>query len=220
MAGHGDSGAMGLDQRRALWRQVVYAVSVCALAGSLFALFSNVEAGEPARTCGSVFDTVVDRSGWEDWWAADLDDPDDGVRSGLTRTQQCPRNINQRLAATIVLGGLGVMLGGLIRNRRSERIASDPHSIRDQLARVGRATAIAGALLGVAGLIGIVVLTADADSTLFLYTDRIVVAVIGLVVLVPTLALFAIGRVLAIIAPHLPGPESGRDLDQEVDDRA
>jgi hypothetical protein len=210
---------MELDRRRAVPRQLVLAASVCALAGSLFALFSNIGVGEPARTCGTVFDTLVDRSGWEDWWALDLDDPDETVRSKLVRTEHCPGSINQRLAVAVGLGGLGLILGGLMRNRPAPRIAGGPQSIGHQLYRVGRATSIAGAALGIAGLVGIIVLTADADSTLFLYTDRIVVAVIGLVVLVPTLALFAIGRALMVLGPHLPDHKRDPEEDGEADDR-
>ena len=61
-------------------------------------------------------------------------------------------------------------------------------------------------------------MVADADSTLFLYVDRGVVALVGLIVLVPTLALIVIGRALTLIAPHLaepreptPGPDDDGD---------
>ncbi len=68
---------------------------------------------------------------------------------------------------------------------------------------LGRATSLAGGILTVAGVIAVILLVADADSTLFLYTDRLVVAVVGLIVLIPTMALFVIGRVLALVGAHL-----------------
>ena len=57
-----------------------------------------------------------------------------------------------------------------------------------------------GAALTIAGVVAVILLVADADSTLFLYTDRLVVAVVGLIVLVPTVALFVLGRTLVIVA--------------------
>jgi hypothetical protein len=171
--------------------------------GSLYALLSNVGVGQPARTCGSAFDSLVDRSGWQDWWALDLDDPDEGVRSELLRTVQCPNAVNQRLGLVLGLGAFAVVLIGLSRPRRSRSIAADTRPPGPELVRLGRITSRAGATLAIAGILGIIVLTADSDSTLFLYTDRVVVLVIGLVVLVPTLALVAIGRVLVLFGPHI-----------------
>ena len=41
-------------------------------------------------------DAAVDRSGWDHWWAQDLDESDEAVRSGLLRTTSCPDAINKR----------------------------------------------------------------------------------------------------------------------------
>ena len=46
-----------------------------------------------------------------------------------------------------------------------------------------------GVGLTIAGFAAIVLLVADAESTLFLYTDRLVVGVVGLIALVPAVAL-------------------------------
>ncbi|MBT8241494.1 MAG: hypothetical protein KJN63_09735 [Acidimicrobiia bacterium] len=202
-------------------RRLVVAVSVCALAGSLYALFSNVEVGEPARTCGSVFDSLVDRSGWQEWWALDLDDPDERVRTRLLRTAECPNTVNQRLAVVLGLGTVAAVLGGLGRARWPRLTETDTQQPGQRLVRLGRITSLVGASLAMAGVIGIIALTADADSTLFLYTDRIVVVVIGMVVLVPTVALFGIGRVLVLIGPHIARPEGHDDNgDRGGDERA
>jgi len=72
-----------------------------------------------------------------------------------------------------------------------------------------------GLLLSLAGVVAVIVLVADADSTLFLYTDRLVVAVVGLIVLTPTIALFVIGRVLTIIGAHL-GEETPESDDAQI----
>ena len=112
-------------------------------------------------------------------------DPDDGVRSSLLRTTRGPDAVNRQLAIVVVLGAAGLAGAAALRRPRPQPADS---SLGAGLVRLGRATSIVAAALGLAGLAGIVILIADADSTLFLYTDRVVVAVIGLVVLVPTLA--------------------------------
>ncbi|MFW2381646.1 MAG: hypothetical protein ACN4GZ_07805 [Acidimicrobiales bacterium] len=196
-------------------RRLARVISICAVASSLFLLFSSVEVSHQdgqQRNCGSVFDSLVDRSGWEQWWALDLDDPDERVRTGLLRTTQCPTAVNRQLGVALGLGALAALPGALHRTPRGA--TANARSAGSQLTRLGRTTSIAGAVLLTAGVVSIIVLTADADSTLFLYTDRIVVAVIGLVVLVPTLALFAIGRVLMLVGPFAtglePDPVAGR----------
>jgi hypothetical protein len=160
-------------------------------------------------------DSLVDRSGWQDWWALDLDDPDERVRTGLLRTAQCPNAINQRLVVVVGLSASAVVLGGLGRPRRSPLLHTDTRSPGPELVRLGRITSRAGATLAMSGIVGIIMLAADSDSTLFLYTDRVVVVVIGLVVLVPTLALVAIGRTLVLLGPHI----ASLGGDDDADDR-
>jgi hypothetical protein len=155
---------------------------------------------DATRTCGSVIDTVVDRTGWETWWARDLDEGDPAVRSALVRTTGCPDAINQRLAIGATLAALAAVMavGALAATNRRARAATRS-GVADRLVRLGRATSSVGAALTVAGLVALALLVADADSTLFLYTDRLVVGVVGLIVLVPTVALFVIGRALTIL---------------------
>ena len=66
-------------------------------------------------------------------------------------------------------------------------------------------------MLSLAGVAAIVVLVADADSTLFLYVDRLVVGVVGLIVLIPTIALFVIGRALVLVGTSLGRAEERDD---------
>ena len=185
-----------------------------AIAGALMivllgaALLFQVEVTDAevavTRSCGSVFDSVVDRSGWELWWARDLDEPEE-VRSALVRTNRCPDAVNQRLALAAALGFIGLVLGGVAMGRgraaRSLDVTASP--VGDRIVRLGRLTSALGGALTALGVTAIVVLVADADSTLFLYTDRLVVAVVGLIVLIPTVTLFVIGRVLVLVGESI-----------------
>lgn len=167
-------------------------------------LVVQIEVTDPevgaTRSCGSVFDSVVDRSGWERWWAQDLDEPDE-IRSALVRTTRCPEAVNQRVALAAALGIASVVSGAVaIARRRTDRAANTIASpIDHRVVRIGRLTSVLGGALTTLGFIAIVILVADADSTLFLYTDRLVVAVVGLIVLIPTITLFVIGRVLVLV---------------------
>jgi hypothetical protein len=196
------------------------ALGLAAIAASV--VMAQVEATPAAvdvtRACGSVFDAVADRSGWEIWWAQDLDEPDPEVRSALVRTSGCPDAINGRLALAAVLGGVAALavLGVVVlrADRRRSRARAD---VAERLVRLGRITSLVGAILTLAGVVAIVLLVADADSTLFLYTDRLVVGVVGLIVLVPTASLVVIGRALTILG----GTDARRVVDpvpQAVED--
>lgn len=158
------------------------------------------------RACGSAFDSVADRSGWQQWWAQDLDEVD-AVRPALVRTTQCPAAVNRRIVVAAVAGSAGLVAGGVAVGRRLRRGARrDGGRAPDAARRMSRlglaATAVGGALTAL-GVVAIVVLVADADSTLFLYTDRLVVGVVGLIVLIPTVTLVVLGRVLAVAADAL-----------------
>jgi hypothetical protein len=173
--------------------------------------------GGVTRTCGSVFDSIADRSGWETWWARDLDEVDPAVRAALVRTSACPGAINLRLAAGATLVGIAAMLAvvlpALTDRRPRARVGS---GVEARLGRLGRVTSYVGAALTVAGLAALVLLVADADSTLFLYADRLVVGVVGLIVLVPTVALVVIGRALTILGGTDGGPRSAADTNSDA----
>lgn len=174
----------------------------------------EVEVDGVHRTCGSAFDSAVDRSGWEQWWARDLDESDASVRVSLPRTTSCPDAVNGRMVLSIVLLAGAAILIAWVRHRsvsaKPRRQQLGPPGA--ELRRLGRVVSIIGTVLASAGVAAVVVLVADADATLFLYTGRLVVGVIGLIVLVPTLALVVIGRALSIIGSHVDGlGPSGRD---------
>lgn len=171
--------------------RMVVVVAIAAATAALATLFWQVEVtgsdASPARACGSAFDSVADRSGWQQWWAQDLDDADLGSGAELVRTRRCPDAVNRRTAIAAVLGGLAVA-AGLLAVRPSTKSHAGSSRSR-QLERIGTIATASGVALSIGGLAAIVLLVADADSTLFLYTDRLVVAIVGLIALVPAMAL-------------------------------
>ena len=195
-------------------RLVAIAGSVLFLVAAIAVLLSHVQVTDEdvgaTRVCGSSFDSVVDRSGWETWWIGDLDEPDSQVRPALVRTSRCPNAVNLRTTLAAILASIG--LAGIIVARPRTRFGpvddAERSGVGQRIARLGTVTAFAGGALTLAGVVSIIVLVADADSTLFLYTDRLVVGVVGLIVLMPTLALFVIGRALALFGAHLAEDEA------------
>ncbi|HSP29685.1 MAG TPA: hypothetical protein VLN74_14120 [Ilumatobacteraceae bacterium] len=165
---------------------------------------------ETTRTCGSAFDAVADRSGWQLWWAHDLDEPDEDVRAALVRTQQCPDAINRRIVLAAVLGTGAASAAACVMWMRRRRTQLPGDDVVGRIARLGRITSYVGVGLTVAGCGAIVLLLADAESTLFLYTDRPVVAVVGLIALIPAISLIVMGRALALLEGsdgRVPEPE-------------
>ena len=218
-----ESEELPADRSVRVQRWVAGILAVLALGGSVavFLAQANVtnDVVGATRTCGSAFDAAVDRSGWELWWAADLDEPDDEVRAALVRTDLCPSAINWRIGIAAALASLSAILAVFVslRGRTERHRDSAEKTVADRVGRLGRATSAVGAALTIGGVVAIVVLVADADSTLFLYTDRIVVVVGGLIVLMPAIALFAIGRVLVLVGAYLDGLDKERS-DDEADE--
>ena len=189
---------------------------VAALAMTAFQIEVTDDEIGVTRTCGSVFDGVADRSGWEVWWARDLDEPDEAVRSALVRTTRCPGAVNDGILLAAALGAAGVvalLVAAWWRPRRESTAAAS--SVGGRVVRLGRVTSFVGAGLTVLGSAAIVVLLADADSTLFLYTDRAVVGAVGLIVLVPAIALLVMGRALVLVGrgTGLSDPDDGEQDD-------
>lgn len=195
---------------RSWWVPVVAAI--VAAAAALVLLFVQVEVSDDSlavtRNCGSAFDVALDRSGWQAWWASDLDEADAAVRAALVRTERCPTAVNRRLGAAGILGAASALLVvWAVARRRTSKGRQVPSGSPARLVRLGRITTWLGAALTGAGVVAVVVLVADADSTLFLYTDRFVVGVVGLIVLVPTIALIVIGRAIELTGSELTSAE-------------
>jgi len=193
---------------RAASTTIAKTLAFLVLVGSVAVLLTQVQVTASSvgatRTCGSAFDSVIDRSGWDLWWASDLDEPDPADRSALVRTRLCPEAVNRRLGVAAALGVVAVGSAFVARRRdRPPRRSEGSMTVGSRVSRLGSVSSWIGLSLSLAGLIAVVVLVGDADSTLFLYTDRLVVAVVGLLVLTPTIALFVIGRALTILGAHL-----------------
>ena len=157
-----------------VWNLVIGLALVGAVAILLVQVTVTNDVEAATRTCGSAFDALADRSGWELWWARDLDETDDAVRAALIRTDLCPAAVNQRIMRRSALGALARRVGddrtAFVRPADHARTKQTVH--RTSSIRLGRATTWTGATLSIAGIVAIVVLVADADSTLFLYVDR------------------------------------------------
>ena len=195
------------------------AVTGLAVAGSVGAVVAQVtvtsDVESATRTCGSAFDALTDRSGWEVWWARDLDEPDDSIRSALIRTDLCPGAVNRRIVVAALLGAVGVvsLLFARFRDRRDGKVVGADRPRATGLDRLGRAVSWVAAMLLIGGVIAIIGLVADADSTLFLYVDRLVVGIVGLIVLLPAIALLAIGRALVLVDAELERRAHDEDSD-------
>ena len=158
------------------------------------------EATGTTRACGSGFDSAVDRSGWEQWWLHDLDEPDAAVRSLLLRTRDCPAAVNRRTAVAGLLAASGVSVAASQRwrHRRPEHDVQRSE-VAGRLVLLGKVTAAVGGGLDMAGLVAIVVFLADADALVFRYVDRPVAFIAGLVVMAPAAIMVALGMAISAL---------------------
>ena len=114
----------------------IAAALLILLLGAVLLVQIEVTEAAVTRSCGSVFDSAVDRSGWEQWWAADLDESDE-VRPSMVRTTRCPDAVNQRVAIAAALGITALVLGAVATaRRRSDRsAAASASSVGHRVAR-------------------------------------------------------------------------------------
>lgn len=172
----------------------------------------GVVAGGPARGCGSAWEVVAGRAGWQDWLAADIGSAaGEGSTTTLTRTQRCPSAVNRRIlgAATLALAAVAAAsLGELMARRRGTAAPSAGEAGR--IRRFGLVSMILGIVLTAGGLAGLALLVADPDDALFLYVSRTVVVLAGLLLVLPALLLVALGRAATLAADHLQrrGPDT------------
>jgi hypothetical protein len=154
-----------------------------------------------AVACGSPFDVVVDRVDWRDWYAADLARAGDGPVV-FSRSMRCPDALNSRLllaGGLLVIGVVEVVTFEIVGTRRA-RSATPPRRRALPMQRLGNAAMVTGLIICVGGVGAIVRLVANPDSTLFLYVDRWVAVVIGLLILLPAVWLVVAGRALTLAA--------------------
>jgi hypothetical protein len=169
-------------------------------AATVASLQVNVRAEGLTAACGTPVSVMSGRADWQVWYGQDLADPRIGVHAPLVRTEECPTAVNRRtlLAGTLLAAGAVAAFVAIVLAVRSR--PSRPRA--DALRALARAITAVGLGLTVVGLIALCLLLANPGNTLFLYVDRWVVAVTGLIVLTPAMALAAGGRALALATNH------------------
>jgi hypothetical protein len=114
---------------RARLAAVLAASAVVLVALTGFVVGTQVEVADTTvdvtRTCGSVFDAVADRSGWEIWWARDLDEPDPDYTDRLV-VAVVGLIVLAPTASLIVIGRALTILGGTAGGRNG--VASVPQN--------------------------------------------------------------------------------------------
>lgn len=173
----------------------------------------EVTAAGLSRSCGSGWDVVSARTGWQQWWAADLADPAQHVGSLPVRTARCPAAENRRVVAAgaLAAGATAIVAAGEVVTRRralQTHVSAPPAARRFQ--RLGNVLTLVGAVLSVCGAAGLALLVANPSSTLFLYVSRTAVVLVGLLLLLPPLLLIAVGRATAVLGEHLAGADEDR----------
>ncbi len=168
-----------------------------AIAGTVLLLQVRVHRSGLGASCGAPFDVITGRADWQTWYADDLTDPRLTVTTPLVRTEACPAAVNHRTALAGALGAVGITAGvAAIVIARARHTRSRP----TQLRTLGTWVTAIGVALTTAGLVGLVVLLANPHAAVFLYVRRWVVAIIGVIVLIPAIALAAGGRALMLFA--------------------
>jgi hypothetical protein len=194
------------------WGSWLAGAALLIVAGATFMLTVQVrDSGGRAVACGSAWDVVAGRTGWQQWWAADLADP--AGRAQLARTERCPGAVNGRIVASaaVAVGAVAIVaVGGLVELRRA-RTRRAQRRTAGRLHLVGTGVSVLGGVLTAAGLVGIALLTADPNAPLFLYVSRTAVVLVGLLLVLPAVLLIALGRGLSVLAEHVAAGERGRD---------
>lgn len=197
------------------WRWACWSAGAVlfVLAGLVLLLQVSVHgAGTPSRACGSGWDVIAGRTGWPQWWAADLSEPVGGGQ--LVRTLRCPGAVNARTVTSggLALGAVALVSAGELLAWRSARRAGPTWPGRARrLRRLGMAVTVLGVLLTAGGLAGIALLVADPNALLFLYVSRPVVVLAGLLLILPAILLIVLGRGAGLLADHLAHAEATRE---------
>lgn len=185
------------------WRWIGRFTGAVLAIGAVVVLLLGVDVrGSGTRTgsCGTPWDVVAGRVGWEQWWAHDLADPLDPRGGQPVRTVLCTDAVNRRIVASggLAVAALVAVTAGEVIHRR--RRPADVRRPRSRLAVFGTVSKLVGGVLTVGGLIGIAILIADPHDALFLYVSRTAVFLAGLLLLLPALVLIAIGWLASELA--------------------
>ncbi len=198
------------------WAGRTVGLVLAVIAGVLFFLQVGVHApGSGTRSCGSSWDVVAGRTGWQQWWSEDLAEAPTPAASALVRTLDCPAAVNQQ---TLVSGGLVVaavatVAIGELAGRRHKRQRGAQRQARSRLRTLSAVLTGVGLLLTVTGLVGIALLVANPNAALFVYVSRPVVALVGSLLVIPAVFIAALGMTARAAADYVEG-ERGSDADQ------
>ncbi len=196
-----------------MWRWAGWSAGIVLLIAAGLVLLLQVSvagAGTPPRACGSAWDVVAGRAGWQQWQAADLSDPAEARDGGLVRTLRCPGAVNARIVTSggLALGAVALVSAGELAALRAARRARPAGSRPARRLRLlGTAVTILGALLTATGLAAIALLVADPRAPLFYYVSRPAVVLAGLLLLLPAILLIVLGRVTSMMAGYLAHQE-------------
>ncbi len=178
------------------------------VAGVVFFLQVGVHGpGVGPRSCGSSWDVIAGRTGWQQWWSEDLADNTTHPGGALVRTLDCPAAVNHR---TLISGGLTVAAVAITATGElaGRRYKSERGTHRRPGSRLRTLSAIligVGCLLTVTGLAGIVLLVANPDAALFMYVSRPVVALVGSLFVIPAVFIAALGLTARAAADYIEG---------------
>lgn len=200
------------------WRWAGRGIGAALLVGAAVVLVLQVQVSagpsDGTRACGSAWDVVAGRVGWEQWWAEDLDQPASAADPSLVRTLDCPSAVNLRVVVAGGLAALGVtavVVSELIGRRQGSAGRTAEEDPARRLRRLGIAVVAVGTVVTAGGLVGLALVLADPESALFLYVDRSVAALVGAVLLMVPVGLLVAGwaAVLAGRALEHPGGTDG-----------
>ena len=177
---------------------VVFGVVLMVAAGTVLLLQVRVHESGIGASCGAPIDVISGRADWQQWFSADLNDPRVTATDPLVRTETCPTAINRRtmIAGILAATGLALLAVAAFLTPRVRHRHPEPRSLQT----LGAWVTGVGATLTTAGVAALVVLLANPRAALYLYVDRWVVAIIGILVLIPAIALTAGGRALMLAA--------------------
>lgn len=188
---------------------------LAVIAGVLFLLQVGVHAaGAGSRSCGSSWDVVAGRAGWQQWWSEDLGDATTRPAGALVRTLDCPAAVNHRILISGGLIGATVVTvaAGELAGRRRERERGTRRRTGSRLRTLSVVLTAVGCLLTVTGLAGIALLVANPDAALFVYVSRPVVALVGSLLVIPAVFIAALGMTARAAVDYIEGErDSGAD---------
>ncbi len=191
------------------WRWAGWSAGITLFIVSGLVLLVQVSApggGLPPRACGSAWDVVAGRTGWPQWWGADLSDPAETQGGLLVRTVGCPGAVNARIVTSggLALGAVALASAGeLVALRAARRARPAVPGPARRLRLLGTAVTVVGGALTAGGLAGIALLVADPRAPLFGYVSRPAVVLAGLLLLLPAILLIVVGRVVSMLAGYL-----------------